>query len=216
MYLSRIELNMNRRETMSAIASPHLMHGSVESCFGDYEETRQRNLWRIDWLKGTCYLMVLSTEQPDFTQFAAQFGDADKPQSWETKDYTPLLKRLKTGDTWRFRLRSNPTRSSTKEKSSASERGKVFAHVTQEQQRQWLLKRAESCGFALKEDQFDVVHTEWKKFTKGQQEKRQITLRTATYEGILTINDAEVFKETLIFGTGRGKAYGCGLLTITR
>ncbi|MBT9174154.1 MAG: hypothetical protein DDT21_02565 [Syntrophomonadaceae bacterium] len=126
MYLSRIELNMNRRETMSAIASPHLMHSSVESCFGDYKETRQRNLWRIDWLKGTCYLMVLSAEQPDFTQFAAQFGDADKPQPWKTKAYTPLLQRLKTGDTWRFRLRSNPTRSSTKEKKQRIRAGKSF------------------------------------------------------------------------------------------
>ena len=41
-----------------------------------------------------------------------------------------------------------------------------------------------------------------------------MTLRKVTYEGILEINDAELFKTALINGIGRGKAYGMGMLTI--
>jgi CRISPR system Cascade subunit CasE len=41
-----------------------------------------------------------------------------------------------------------------------------------------------------------------------------IVLYTATFQGLLQITDVECFKRTLINGIGRGKAYGCGLLTI--
>jgi CRISPR system Cascade subunit CasE len=61
-----------------------------------------------------------------------------------------------------------------------------------------------------------VVHTQWEKFRKGNGGKGEVTLRTATFEGILTISDLERFRRTLLSGIGRAKAYGCGLLTIVR
>ena len=213
MYLSRIALDTKKRETMRALASPQLLHGAVEQSFG---RERRRNLWRIDWLGETCYLLVLSTERPDFMHIADQFGYPALQWPFETKEYGPLLERLRLGQIWRFRLCANPVRSSCKEKDKASGRGKVFAHVTQEQQRQWLLARVETCGFALEENAFDIVHTQWLKFHKGRDGSREIMLRTATFEGVLTISDLELFKQTLLFGIGRAKAYGCGLLTIAR
>jgi CRISPR system Cascade subunit CasE len=173
MYLSRISLNIKRRETMRALASPQLMHGAVERSF---EGDRLRNLWRIDWLGDVCYLLVLSAKQPDFTHIADQFGYLD--EAWETKNYDTLLARLKVGESWRFRLRANPIRSSFKEKDETTGRGKVFAHVTQEQQRKWLIMRANTCGFKLEENEFDVMHTEWKKFYKGQNSKHNIMIRS--------------------------------------
>jgi CRISPR system Cascade subunit CasE len=44
----------------------------------------------------------------------------------------------------------------------------------------------------------------------------RVSLYTVTYEGILEITDVELFKEVLTKGIGRGKAYGCGMLTIAR
>ncbi len=97
---------------------------------------------------------------------------------------------------------------------SGKSRGKVVAHVTPDQQKEWLLDRSEELGFLLKTDQFDVVSTFWKKFKKSGQ--NQVTLKFATFEGILEIKDAEIFRKTLLQGIGRGKAYGCGLLTIVK
>lgn len=211
MYLSRIALDANRRETMKALASPQLLHGAVEQSF---DGRRQRNLWRTDWLGGKCYLLVLSTDKPDFSRIAEQFGHPQTERPWETKIYDQLLARLQAGQTWRFRLRANPVHSSSRDKDAESGRGKVFAHVTQTQQKQWLLARAEACGFTLKEDAFDVVHTQWIKFHRGTDSSFEVTLRTATFEGVLTITDAERFRQTLMSGVGRAKAYGCGLMTI--
>jgi len=211
MYLSRIALNAKRRETMRALTLLQLMHAAVEHSF---KGKSQRNLWRIDWLDNICYLLVLSAEKPDFTHIAEQFGYPHYQRPWETKDYNLLLARLKEGDSWMFRLRANPTRNSSKDKDKSSGRGKVFAHVTQEQQKQWLLMRSDSYGFMLKEDAFDVVHTKWEKFTKSKDSNREVILRTATFEGALTISNLERFRKALLFGIGRAKAYGCGLLTI--
>ncbi|WZL79235.1 type I-E CRISPR-associated protein Cas6/Cse3/CasE [Eubacteriales bacterium mix99] len=207
MYLSRIALNSKRRETMRALSSPQILHGAVECSFdGD----RQRNLWRIDWLNDICYLLILSAKQGDFMHIVDQFGYKDS--EWQTKNYDPFLSRLKTGQIWQFRLSANPTRSSFEGKNDKSERGKVFAHVTQDQQKQWLLKRSQTCGFLLDESGFDVTHSQWLKFSKNKKDK--ITLHMVAFEGILTISDVECFKQSLLSGIGREKAYGCGLLTL--
>ncbi len=197
---------------MHAITSLQILHRAVEESF---KGERKRNLWRIDWYQNTCYLLILSPERGDFTHIVDQYGFPDSEWEWETKNYIPLLSRIKSNQIWQFRLCANPVRSSFNESDKRTNRGKVFAHVTQEQQRQWLLKKADSCGFKLEEDGFDVIHTQWFKFYKNSK-NRPVTLRTATFEGLLTITDVDKFKQSLMFGIGRAKAYGCGLLTIAR
>lgn len=211
MYLSRITLDANRRETMRALASPHLLHGAIEQSF---DGKKQRNLWRVDWLGDICYLLVLSPDKPDPSRIVEQFGHQQTERPLETKFYDQLFARLQVGQAWQFRLKANPIHSSSSDKDVESGRGKVFAHVTQAQQKQWLFARAEVCGFMLKEDTFDVVHTQWVKFHKGIDRGFEVTLHTSTFEGVLTITDTERFRQTLISGIGRAKAYGCGLLTI--
>ncbi len=237
MYLSRIELNPQLRDTQRALAWPVVMHGAIERSFDNKSE---RKLWRVDYLNGRCYLLVLSESKPDFMHLAAQFSD--KGTVWETRDYQPLLDRIEAGQKYRFRLCANPVHS-TKDgvtlKNGKEGRGKIVAHVTHDQQCQWLIDKAKKCGFALdlgdkmtkstKKDgqfvehevwthpSFDVVHTTWKQFGKKADDTRnKVTLRTATFEGELTVTDVDLFKKALVEGIGREKAYGCGLLTIIR
>ena len=210
MYLSRVELQSDRRETMLALSQPQLMHGAVEQCFpGD----RERRLWRVDWMESHCYLLVLSREPPEFTALWAQFGPLGEKARWETKDYTPLLSKLQNGQAWHFRLKANPVHSVSSEQTD-EKRGKVTAHVTTAQQKQWLLSRSEALGITLRENEFDVTHTQWYSFDKGN--KQRVTLRTASFEGVLTLADTQKFTEAMLSGVGRAKAYGCGLLTIIR
>ena len=211
MYLTRISLNVKRRATMRAIATPQVLHGAIEKGFAG---ERRRNLWRIDWLDEKCYLLVWSEVQPDFTHIAEQFGFPEMEPLWETKDYDQLLERLSVGQIWQFRLRANPVHA-VKEK-GAQGRGKLLAHVTPEQQKNWLLMRAEKLGFSINTNAFDVVHSEWKNFRKSQEEKREVSFRTVSFEGILTITDIDLFRGSLVDGIGRGKAYGLGMLTITK
>ena len=211
MYLSRVALDSSRRETMQLLASPYLMHGAVERSFSG---ERERNLWRLDWLQDTCYLLILSKQRPHLLNIAQKYGDLSSLLPFETKEYAPFIDRLQSGQNWRFRLCANPVRSSFAEKENYSARGKVFAHVTPEQQKKWLLSRAEKNGFALSETSFEVVQSEWKRFKKGNHSNSKISLHTVTYEGLLTIVDTDLFTNALVRGIGRAKAYGCGFLTV--
>lgn len=203
MYLSRIELNIELRETMKALASPSKFHGAIE---GSFSGERARRLWRIDTLNGKQYILVLSETIPNLEHFAKQFGYLEK---YETKDYSRLLNRVADNEKWRFRLTANPTISKS--------HGKIMAHITSEYQKKWLMDRAERCGFSLHEDAFWTVQSKWYNFSKKDGDKSaNIRLLSVTFEGVLTVTDAEKFKETLCRGIGREKAYGQGLMTIVR
>lgn len=192
---------------MRLLSSPEYIHGAVERGFA---EKRQRRLWRVDSVRGNTYLLVLSPDVPDYAQLAAQYGFPDSGSACETKPYAPLLDRLAAGQLWQFRLKANPVRS-VKE---GDGRGKVLAHVTPQQQKDWLAQRAEKYGFSLDVQGFDVVHTQWLRFEK--QGGRQVSLRTATFEGVLKVLDPEALRGALREGIGRAKAYGCGLMTLAK
>lgn len=207
MYLSRILLDTTKRETLLALSSPAMFHGAVESAFSG---ERKRNLWRVDQLNGQYYLLILSHDVPRPDAALEQFSKSGT--ACETKDYEPLLQRVKNGTSWNFMLRANPTYSVSAEKGA---RGRVCAHSTTEHQRQWLLRQSLQHGFTLEEEQFDVVMSRWYHFSKGIKGK-QVSLLAATYTGRLTVTDADAFRDMLTQGLGREKAYGVGLMTLVR
>ncbi|NCD09193.1 MAG: type I-E CRISPR-associated protein Cas6/Cse3/CasE [Negativicutes bacterium] len=210
MYLSRIALEVERRETKKALIYPSLLHGAIEQSF---EGERQRRLWRIDTLKDNVYLLLLSADKPDFTNLNAQFGFKDNLTKGESRDYGDLITKLHVGQRWHFRLKANPTKSASSVQNKCA-RGKVIAHVSAERQKEWLLNRSSKNGFCLNEEDFTVVNTHWYKFKKQKNINGEVIFRTATFEGVLTIVDVDMFKDALVQGIGRAKAYGCGLLTI--
>lgn len=201
MYLSRVTLNIALRETMKALVSPSIFHGAVENSF---DGVRARRLWRIDDLNGKKYILILSEDRPKLENFARQFGYAGE---YEIKDYASLLNRIADGVKWQFRLTANPVVSKS--------HGKIMAHVTPEFQKKWLISRAEGLGFSLDEAEFQTVQSKWYDFRKKEAGgSSHVRLLSVTFEGILTVTDAEQFRKTLCKGIGREKAYGQGLLTI--
>lgn len=207
MFLTQMQLDLNNRKTLIALASPAKIHGEVESAFTG---SRKRNLWRVDSREGKKFLLILSEEKPDLTHAAAQL--APHGEIWQTKDYNVLLEKIEDGSRWRFRLCANPTYSIVEKN---GERGRVCAHSTSEHQLKWLLSRSEKHGFLLKPDEFNVTNVKWYRFKKGIS-RNMVTFLAVTYEGILEVRDSELFRNALCCGIGRGKAYGAGLMTIVR
>lgn len=211
MYLSRVELNEYRRETMRAMDSPQVMHAAVMASFGSFGEgSGQRVLWRIDRLGCAVYLLVQSAARPDFTHIVEQFGRPATGQGWDTVEYDGHIGKMVDGSVWRFRLRANPVHSVKGD----ADRGKVRGHVTAEQQLSWLKERAGKLGFAVESDDgtlgVQIVQREVKKFNR---QGKTVTLTVVTYEGVLRITDSALFADAMRNGIGRGKAYGCGLIT---
>lgn len=207
MYLSKIPLDPANRTTRELMTSPAKIHGAIEQSFqGD----RKRNLWRIDRFSEGYHLYLLSEEPPLVQNISINFGVAAQEQIL-TRSYDPLLQKIQGGQIWQFRLIANPVKSVFDKN---SERGKVVAHVTPQQQKKWLLDRSADYGFALDSDRFDVVKSDWKKFKKNG--GKNVSLKIATFEGYLTVTNEAVFRNTLVTGIGRAKAYGCGMLTVMK
>lgn len=229
MYLSRILLNPARRQAKRVLSSPHVLHAAVLAAFPDPSPRENgRVLWRLDEGANRVALYVVSPERPDLTHLAEQAGWPSLTDSWDVRPYDPLLARIETGQTYRFRLTANPVHSRrTAGTENLSGRGKIYGHVTIAQQERWLLDRQERHGFAVADSDAalraldgspeapvpDVVVSRSATLSFSRRETR-VTLRVATYDGTLTVTDSDLFRGALTHGIGRAKGYGCGLLTI--
>lgn len=207
MYISQVEIDTADRKKIRELSHLGVVHDWVESSFPEEfaRNERLRKLWRIDRLKGKQYLLVVSPEAPDLNRLE-RYGVADTAS---TKPYTPFLEGLQAGQRARFKVTLNPVVAVKEEK---GERGRVMPHVTVAQQKQYLLDRSQANGFEISDDEFDITERAFLPYKKGKQ--RAINLSKVTYEGILTVTDAEQFRNTLTTGFGKKKAYGFGLMTI--
>lgn len=225
-WFSRMSLNPQRRGGRHLLSNPQAMHAAVMSAFPprtlDEDNGRGRVLWRVDSQHPEHTLYVVSPVEPDLEHIVEQAGWSTV--SWESTDYTRFLDQLRMGQQWRFRLRANPVKSV---KAGEGPRGKVLPHVTPAQQLKWLDDRAPKSGFALLREQHletdsevlltSVVRREDRQFHRQDDSKgTRVTLRQAQFEGAVAITDVAAFRRTLIYGIGRGKAYGCGLMTLRR
>lgn len=220
MFLSRFRINTARREARKLLASPQAMHAAVLAgfpCPEDHTRDDARTLWRIDQGRDQQVLLyVVSPTAPDLTHLVEQAGWPTIARTWETRPYARLLDSLDKGQRWAFRLTANPTRNGRrKEDDPTTQR---YGHVTPVQQVEWLTKRAERNGFNVvrqADGELNLVthNRQIHRFTRKHGEK-PVTVITATYDGVLEVEDPALFRNVLTRGIGHARAYGCGLLTL--
>ncbi|CCI86096.1 CRISPR-associated protein [Lactobacillus pasteurii DSM 23907 = CRBIP 24.76] len=200
MYLSRVQIDDHNQFVMRELNHLGAYHNWVEQSFPDEiaNSVRLRHLWRIDTLNHKKYLLLLSQNRPDLDKLE-QLGVAGTAQ---TKSYDEFLEKIEQGKKYRFRLTGNPTHKDSKT-------GRIMPHITVGAQRKWFERKAELSGFKILN--FDVVSRNWLRLKK---KKSRLELSSVTFEGILEVEDLEQFKQALVKGIGREKAYGMGLLTV--
>lgn len=219
MYLSRVEIDVNNRYKTRDLTHLGAFHNWVEQSFPEEIKTQKRfrHLWRIDQLNGKKYLLLLSQEEPVANKFA-QYGVT---KSVQTKSYDHFLSGIKTGELMRFRLTANPVHAVPQPGKSQP---KILPHITVDQQKVWLVKRAEKLGFELisKPDAenveglnalaFDIVSRDWPILVRKHGHGAKLS--RVTFEGLLKVSDVDIFRNTLVSGVGREKAFGMGLMTV--
>jgi CRISPR system Cascade subunit CasE len=215
MYLTRFEINPQRRGARDMLASPQRMHAAVLAGFPAARrepEAGGRVLWRVDQRPHQVLLYMVSPHEPDLMHLVETAGWGT--QRWECKPYAPLLDRLAAGDQWAFRLAANPVTS--KRASEASARSQRFGHVTVAQQTGWLLDRASRNGFTVPEGQHKEpdVAVHGRRIWRFSRQDHTVTLAIAVFEGRLEVTDPAALRHALTHGIGPAKGYGCGLLTL--
>ncbi len=203
MYLSRVQIDDANRQKAKDLSHLGAYHNWVENSFPNEvsQKVRLRHLWRIDQLHGRRYLLIVSQNKPASDKME-QYG---VPNTVEIKDYQPFIDQINNNEEMRFRITANPTYRTN---------GKVYPHITVEQQKKWFLDRASKAGFKILSDEngnlnFELIKHDWPILYHA----RRVRLSRVTFEGILKVTDSNKFKSTLINGMGREKAYGMGMLT---
>ena len=93
----------------------------------------------------------------------------------------------------------------------SGKRGRILPHVTVAQQMDYLKKRSEPHGFLLNDGEYGIKERDFVIWRKG---KEHIRLSRVAYEGLLTIQDTDLFRTLLTEGMGKKKAYGFGMMTV--
>jgi CRISPR system Cascade subunit CasE len=240
MYFTRFRVNTARVGARKLLSSPQVLHAAVMASFVaevEHGGGAPRVLWRLDHRvtatgRRDTLLYMVSPARPDLTHMVEQAGWPTTPE-WETTSYKPFLDRLATGAQWRFRLTANPVHSIRR---TAAEPTKRTAHVGPRHQAGWLLQRQADAGFQVLDRVLDpaeppgpldstdgvrpelVVHNKrdlaFHKRDAASGKLLGVRLATVTYDGLLRVTDPDALRRTLTTGLGRGKAYGCGLLTL--
>lgn len=214
MYMSRVTINPQRRESKAAAANINRLHAQVMNALpkrGKDASTRSP-LWRMDRGKHEHQLYIVSDTKPDLRAIHEGYGWDSIPG--ESKDYSSFLDMLNVGDEFNFRLTANPTfnREMNTDKGVRVVR---TPHRTPYHQNAWLRSKGNMYGFEVLSDPL-ISPLRTLKFTKNDVKKTCVTVGVVTFDGALRVTDIDAFRDALSLGIGRSKAYGCGLITVSR
>lgn len=235
-YLSRIPVNPMRRRSQALLGNPQIVHSEILNAL-PVQPVQERTLWRreavadADGHPRRVDLIVLSQTEPSWDEVITEYGWPGTQEGQAlVRDYAPVLSHLQLGREFAFRVTANPSSVTHQpESASASQgvqlsrgRGVRVGHRSAPHQMDWFIQRATGedtrWGFTVGHriaPRVRLVGREHINFRKSRQGP-SVTLDIATFEGVLQITDAPRFREVLLGGLGRGKAYGCGLLTLAR
>ena len=217
MYFSRVEVDSKNRQKLSNLSHLGAYHNWVESAFTserkeEVDGHRNRHLWRLEELNGKQYLLIVSANRPNLDALES-YGVVGSAM---TKNYDNFLNRLHEDEMFRFKLVANPT---LKKAVKGQKQGRIIP-VQPSKIAAWILNKQNQFGFKIEKDTFQnyqlqVTHKGKKLlYHKKDNNGKQVLLSEVTYEGILKVTNTKKFKEALISGIGREKAYGFGLLTV--
>lgn len=210
-HLSRVELNTQSLAVLRDIADTHEMHRTVMSAFPDVDSEAARMelgvLYRLEVERTNALLIVQSNLAPNW---AALPGGYAKQSDFKAID--SVLDSLKSGQKFRFRLSANPTRIAGGR--SGSGRGKRIAIRGRDEQIDWLERKGRGAGFRVEATEVSGGALRGSRARGRSRSKSPISIDIVRFDGILEVAEAGSFVESVRAGIGRGKAYGCGLVSL--
>jgi CRISPR system Cascade subunit CasE len=208
MYLSRLVLDPQTRAVLLNLADPYQLHRMVMSGFPPTLPSDERVLFRLETQRSDppLFLLVQSRCQPDWSGLERR-RCLLRPAEVKTLELHPAV-----GDTFHFRLLANPTKRLGAKDPAA---GKRVGLLREEEQTDWLQRKAQRHGFRLLDFQTAAVRQPdgWKEEGGKKHRLRQVGVR---FDGLLEVLDAPAFMAAWSSGIGSGKGLGFGLLSLAR
>lgn len=158
-------------------------------------------LYRLETAHHNLRLLVQSLQEPDTSNLPVGYTDAG------AVPLGPLLERSVPGTTVRYRIVANATKRFARGAQHLA--GKRIA-LGADDTRLWWATQATVAGLALLDDptlQSDTI-------TGRDPTDGRITLRPWRIDGSARVTDSNALADAIAAGIGKGRAFGCGLLTI--
>ena len=202
MYLSKLRLDMHSKCARNCIRNCQDMHRSIQQLF---HSTRQESgvLYRFNPQKLDIY--VLSKIEPDTEVDMTKTGII----LLGVRDLSKMEQNFSAGQYYRFDLLAEPSKKQPKDGHKNSQRRFLR---TVEERTQWLQRKSLQSGFELLQAQEELqilVAGEHDDDHGGKMKSQAVR-----FQGILRIQDKELFHKAWSLGIGPGKSYGQGMLML--
>jgi CRISPR system Cascade subunit CasE len=204
MYLSQLVLNERDRTVRRDLSNAHDLHRRIMQAFPDEQRDNPRADWHVLFRHepDRDVVLVQSTIEPDWSRLQPGYlTNTPLPKPFDLG-----ASHLNEGRILQFRLKANPSKRD-------KETGKTIGLFHQADQLAWLERRASQHGFTLLN--VNTIPTPNVFGMKGKGTS-PIRIVTVLYQGVLQITDPALFCTAIQQGIGRGRSYGCGLLSIAR
>lgn len=199
-WLTRIALNLRNQSVRQDLRDAAALHRRVMSLMPDAigpDPRRQAGLlFRLDQTQTGPALLVQSGPQPDPIRLPDGYGTV------ETRDLTPLIDVLRPGMAVHYRIAAN----ASKRVSTGDDAGKVVA-LSGAAAEQWWHRQAELHGLGLL-----AMHADPQPTARGR--SKPIRHAITRFDGRAVVRDVDQVREAVLSGIGRGKSFGCGLLSL--
>ncbi|GAA5014552.1 type I-E CRISPR-associated protein Cas6/Cse3/CasE [Kitasatospora paranensis] len=209
LWLTRIVPDQRHRDARRDAASAVGLHHRLMSLFpDDVPSTEPRRelgvLFRAEPGPSGPQILLQSARQPDIGKLPAGYGQA------LTRPLAPLLDALRPGLPVRYRIAANAIRKPGRTTREMYQLGAIIP-LSGRAADEWWTRQAETSGLTLTTlhaTPLDAAHGARR---DGQQ---QVKHARTLFEGTALITDPDRLRTRLTEGIGKGKAYGCGLLSL--
>lgn len=205
MYLTKLNLELNNRTSLSLISDCQKMHSYIMGGFPSIDSNKAREdmgiLYQVKVHKSEALVYIQSEGKPDPLKYTLAKA--------EIKDVSGLKEILHNGMVFRFTLFANPA---VRKKIRPEDRNSKRIFIADYEDRmKWLNRKLSDGGAEL------ISAAEASSETiRGKRGKASIEAIGVHWEGILKITDQGEFWSMLQKGIGHEKAYGMGMLMLQK
>lgn len=208
MYLSKLSLDPKSRQAQAEISNRYELHRTLTAQFSEDKREEIALLYRVELPNHTddaIILLVQSQVEPNWRSLLDAKLLISQP---EIKQFEVSFVE---GSSYYFRILANPTM----RRSQVEGKGKRVGLYTPQEQREWLLRKANHGGFQILAT--DIRDLGLIESTKRKNNKSFYIRHLAVqFDGLLQVCHPGKFSSALINGIGSAKAFGFGLLSLAR
>lgn len=205
-WLIRLHPDTRDNTVRDDLRDANRMHRRMMSLLPDVLGERPRHdaglLYRLDHSPLGPSILAQTTLKPELDRLPPTYGEA------QIRELDPLLDRLRPGQQVAYRLAAN----TTKRAATGPHTGRIVP-LTGDQIETWWTGRAPHAGLAprtiLTHQQDAAIGTK-----NAATSQMRIHHTITRFDGAATITDPDLLRAAILTGIGRGKSYGCGLLSI--